>query len=421
MTRPTLIPMPQLTEQMEEATIAKWLVEPGELVSIGDELVEIETDKATMAYASDVAGHLEQLVDEGELVTVGVPIARLHDAAVPAVDGASGPPTAERATAPDSPVDVARAFAGAAPAPESRDEPARATPLARRAAAALDVGLGEVHGTGPRGRVTQNDVLRAAGQAPVETARPARAPEPIIAASQTESLERKATAERRELSTIQRTIARRMTEAKATVPHFQVSCDVVVDASLRARADLQELLGSDVKGPSLNDFIVRACALALRDHPLVNASFAGDHFDVHQSIHVGMAVASDAGLLVATITDADRRSILAIASEARRLASAVRSATATPAELTGATFTVSNLGMFGMSSIVPVINPPQAAILGVGAAREELWLRDGEVATRQVVTLTLSGDHRILNGADAARFLNDVKALLQRPLLLLAR
>jgi pyruvate dehydrogenase E2 component (dihydrolipoamide acetyltransferase) len=420
MTPPTTIPMPQLTEQMEEATIAKWLIEPGQAVAIGDELVEIETDKATMAYASELAGYLEQLVEEGESVTVGSPIARLHSIPVSAHDAPAPAPASPESHAP-IPAGPSKAPGVHPPSGQGSDDDALATPLARRAAADLGVTLSEVEGTGPRGRILQNDIRRAAGQTPAEPSRPLSAPRTPAAAPPVRAAETLTdSGERRELSTIQRTIARRMAEAKATIPHFQVSCDVTVDAALRTRAELQEQLGDGVRGPSLNDFIVRACALALRSHELVNASFAGDHFRLHQNIHVGVAVASDAGLLVATLANADRRSILAIAEETRRLASSVRAGTAAPAELTGATFTVSNLGMFGMTSIVPVINPPQAAILGVGAARDELYLHEGQATSRQVATLTLSGDHRILNGADAARFLSDVKDLIQTPLRLLA-
>lgn len=417
MTHPTTIPMPQLTEQMEEAVIAKWLIEPGAPVEIGDELVEIETDKATMAYASEFAGLLEQLVDEGATVRVGDPIAHLHHAAANAAERQTAPPAAPAATplavpdADQAPTSTPTTAAQAAAGP--------ATPLARRAAQHLGVDLAEITGSGPRGRILQGDVFRSAGRVTEQpavvtpkTAPAAAAPGPIGGGG--------SPGERRPLSTIQRTIARRMAEAKATVPHFQVSCDVDVDAAMRTRRDLQAQLGEGARGPSLNDFIVRACAVALRDHELVNASFAGDHFELHSAVHVGIAVASDAGLLVATLTDTDRRSLLSIAEESRRLASSVRDGTATPAELTGATFTVSNLGMFGMTSIVPVINPPQAAILGVGAAREELYLQDGQPLARRVASLTLSGDHRVLNGADAARFLRDVKELIEAPLLLLA-
>lgn len=409
MTNPTTIPMPRLTEQMEEAVIAKWLIEPGAAVEIGDELVEIETDKATMAYVSEVAGHLEPLVEEGETVLVGTPIANVHAAAAIADDGTPAPATAA----------AAEPAAPATPTPVSpvQTTSSAATPLARRAAEHLGVELAALDGTGPRGRILQADVLRSVGQVPRQVV---RTPSRVAAALTSRGGEPAAGGfEQRPLSTIQRTIARRMAEAKATVPHFQVSCDVAVGAALDLRRDLQAQLG-DERGPSLNDLIVRACAIALRDHELVNASFADDHFRLHSEVHVGIAVASDAGLLVATLTHTDRRSILSIAEESRRLAASVRAGAATPDELTGATFTVSNLGMFGMTSIVPVINPPQAAILGVGAARDELYLADGQPTSRKVATLTLSGDHRVLNGADAARFLSDVKQLVEAPLRLVA-
>jgi pyruvate dehydrogenase E2 component (dihydrolipoamide acetyltransferase) len=220
-----------------------------------------------------------------------------------------------------------------------------------------------------------------------------------------------------ELTRLQQVVARRMAEAKATVPEFQVQTEAAMDGVLALRAQLKAQGAAVV--PSLNDFVVKACALALRAHPLANGSYRDGHFELHPRVNVGIAVAAQDALVVATITDADTRSLGEIAAEARRLAERVRSGEITPPELSGGTFTVSNLGMYGMTAITPVINMPQAAILGVGTTRATLAREGGELVEHQLMTLTLSCDHRILYGADAARFLSAIRELLEQPLRLL--
>jgi len=411
--------MPSLSDQMEQGTIIKWLVEDGQQVTIGDELVEIETDKATMAVTAEHEGVLEIVAPEGETVAVGQLIARIGAAvAVSAEPGAAAPASAE--PAPAGPAAAERAPVPAAPeqAPVAQSNghggtATITTPLARRVAQAHDVALDSLTGTGPRGRITKQDVFRAAGiePEPEPVAAPAaaaptapRAPEPVPADARLEPATR-----------LQQVIASRMTE-QAAVPVFQVQTDVEMDAALALRAELKRL-AADEPAPSVNDLIMRACALALRNHPMVNGSYREDGFLLHDRIHVGMAVATNAGLLVATIPDTDTKSLGQIARESRALAARVRDGEVTPVELSGGTFTVSNLGMFGMTEITAVINPPQAAILGVGAARTVLAREEsGEIVDRQLVALNLSCDHRILNGADGSRFLQDVKALLETPL-----
>jgi pyruvate dehydrogenase E2 component (dihydrolipoamide acetyltransferase) len=216
---------------------------------------------------------------------------------------------------------------------------------------------------------------------------------------------------------IQQLIARRMSESRATIPDFEVETEANMDQALRMRASLKDAIDQDEDVlPSINDFVVKACAIALRRHPRVNASYTDGRFKLHRQINIGIAVATDDALVVPTVFDVDSKSLGTIARDARRLAARVRSGEITPPELSGGTFTVSNLGMFGMTAIRPVINPPQVAILGVGAIRETLARRDQEIVDRRLMTLTLSADHRILYGADAARFLADVKALLESPL-----
>jgi pyruvate dehydrogenase E2 component (dihydrolipoamide acetyltransferase) len=218
-----------------------------------------------------------------------------------------------------------------------------------------------------------------------------------------------------EPSRLQQLVARRMAEAKATIPHFQVQSEVAMDAAIALRAELKASVEGNA-APSLNDLIVKACALALRQHPAANGSYVDGGFELHGRVNIGVAVAAEDALVVPVVKDADTKSLGAIARETRRLAERVRTGEISPPELSGGTFTVSNLGMFGMTAITPVINPPQAAILGVGALRETLARADGEIVDRTVMTLTLSCDHRILYGADAAWLLADVRTLLETPL-----
>jgi pyruvate dehydrogenase E2 component (dihydrolipoamide acetyltransferase) len=405
------ITMPQLSDSMEEGTILTWLKAPGENVELGDELVEIETDKATVTYNAEVAGVLEILVVEGTSVAVGDPIARLL--ATDPASGTSGagpersepearPTTSENALGSSAVAITAAAGAavGANRANGADSEVPRrtaATPLARRAAAVHGVALDEIEGTGPLGRVTRSDVLSKAGLA---AAPPAAGPG----------------ATRREPSRLQQVIARRMAEAKATIPHFQVQTEAVVDRAIALRADLKAVAQEHDPVPSLNDIIIKAAAIALREHPLANGSYTDGGFELHDAVNIGMAVAADEALVVPTVFDAVAKSLGQIARETRALAERVRNGEITPHELSGGTFTVSNLGMFGMTAITPVINPPQAAILGVGAMRDTLARVDGEIVDRTLLTLTLSCDHRILYGADAARFLARIRDLLETPL-----
>ncbi|HUB76102.1 MAG TPA: dihydrolipoamide acetyltransferase family protein, partial [Solirubrobacteraceae bacterium] len=305
-----------------------------------------------------------------------------------------------------------------------------ATPMARRIADAHGVDLGSLTGSGPRGRVVRADVIAAAGlrdepgsaaqTAPAADAAPAvdvvqrAAPAPAPTSPSNGS---RGGGGRVRLTRLQGLIARRMAEAKATVPEFQVQTEVEMTAAVSFRAELKALASSQgVPAPSLNDLIVKASAMSLRRHPRANGSYVDDGFELHDRVNVGIAVAAEDALVVPVIHDADRRTVGQIAAESRRLAEAVRDGTVTPPELSGPTFTVSNLGMFGMTAITPVINPPQAAILGVGAVRDVLARgEDGAIVDRKLLTLTLSCDHRILYGADAAQFLAAIRAVLEAP------
>jgi pyruvate dehydrogenase E2 component (dihydrolipoamide acetyltransferase) len=308
-------------------------------------------------------------------------------------------------------------------APTAADAPL-ATPLARRVAREHDVDLSGVRGTGPRGRITRADVFVAAGVpdiAPPATRRIVDAPSvldpaPLPGPGPSPAAESNGAREIQEPTRLQQLIARRMAEAKATIPEFEVQTEVAMDEAIGLRAQLKRSFTDDDRAPSINDFVIKACAVALRHHPRVNASYENGQFVFHRRVNVGFAVARDDALIVPTVHDADTLTLGAIARQTRLLANRVRRGEITPPELSGGTFTVSNLGMFGMTAIRPVINPPQAAILGVGAMREVLARVDGEIVERTLMTLTLSSDHRILYGADAARFLAEVRAVLESPL-----
>jgi pyruvate dehydrogenase E2 component (dihydrolipoamide acetyltransferase) len=402
----TEILMPALSDSMEQGLLLQWLG------AVGDELCEIETDKATMAYQSEIAGTLHILVPEGTTVAVGDPIATI---------GAATPAKAEPVVAVTPPA-VATNGNG-----NGHVTDAAATPVARRLASVHGIALETVHGSGPRGRITKADVLGAAG---ISTPVPATPPEPAPpepAPSEPAPSEpsppptppNSAQGRVQELTRLQQVVARRMAEAKSTIPHFQVQTEVAFDAAIALRAQLKATAGQlGEPAPSLNDLIVKAAAIALRKHPHANGSYKDGRFELHDRVNVGVAVAAEGALVVPTVFDADTKALSTIAAETRALAERVRTGQITPPELSGATFTVSNLGMFGMTAITPVINPPQAAILGVGAARAVLQrdAESGEIVDRQLLTLTLSCDHRILYGADAARFLAEIKALLEAPL-----
>ncbi|HEX3691660.1 MAG TPA: dihydrolipoamide acetyltransferase family protein [Solirubrobacteraceae bacterium] len=377
----TEVRMPRLSDSMEEGTIVRWLKAAGEVVAAGESLVEIETDKATMEYEAEAAGTLEILAAEGATVALGEAIARLL---------------------PD----------GSAPGEE---RPARvlATPVARRMASELGVDLSTVTATGRRGQIMKADVEASAdgngdgnGAAPARESACESQPEPSAAEP-----------EREQLTRTQRTIARRMAQSRAVVPDIELVVDIDMGACLALRAQLAE---HHSPAPSVNDLVIKACALALRAHPRVNGSYADEAFVLHEHVNVGFAVAAPDSLLVPVVTDADRRPVTEIAAVTRELAVRARDGAVTPADVSGATFTVSNLGMFGVDRFTAIINTPQAAILAAGAAVERPVVRDRVITTAVMMTATLAADHRILYGADAARFLTDVRDRLQAPIGLLA-
>ena len=355
-----------------------------------------------MVYEADESGVLAIIVAEGKTVAIGEPIASLGP------PGAAGPAPVTAAAAPATAASPVAANGGA--------RRTSASPVARRAAAKLGVALESVSGSGPNERIFKADVVRAAERAP-QTAIAASVPaaEPRAPAAVADA---KGEVEVVDLSRLQRTIARRMAESKATAPHFTLTREVDMTEALVLRAELKR---QGAGAPSVNDLIVRACALALRAHPKVNGSYVDGHFAFHPRINIGIAVSTEDGLVVPVIQDADALSFSQLALESRALAERTRDGTITPPQLAGGTFTVSNLGMYGVDAFAGVINPPQAAILCVGATRPRPVVgEDGTVVGRELAALTLVSDHRILYGADSAAFLRDLEDLLTRPLALLA-
>ncbi len=415
------IVMPRLSDSMEEGTILSWLKKVGDEIAVGEEIVEIETDKANMAYESDLAGTLtEILAEEGATLPIGSPIARVGDS-----DEGPGAPAAGPVT---------EATPTSVPPAEGTGR-VKASPVARRIAEEKGLDLSTLSGSGPAGRIVKKDVEEAASAGGVAAGVPrgaeARlAPSTVGVAGTTgpaaatagpgpgspETAKGQVTYE--DLSKLQSTIARRMAESKATAPHFYLEAEIDMSRAVEARARLKAAAGEGEVVPSFNDMVVKACALALREHPRANGAYRDGRFELYSRVNVGVAVAARDALVVPTVFDADRKGLRQIAAESRALAQRVREGTVTPPELSGGTFTVSNLGMYGIDNFSAVINAPQAAILAVGAIKERPVVRGGEIVPAHMLGVTLACDHRILYGAPAAEFLARVRTLLEEPLAL---
>ena len=446
----TDIVMPRLSDSMEEGTILRWIKSQGDEVAVGDELVEIETDKANMVYEADAAGTLiEIMAQEGDTLPIGETIARVGEPGEAGGNGASPrgeEAREERATeAPSAPEAAPEKGEGAA-APAATETPSeappttvpsgdgrvKASPIARRIAREKGLDLAAIPGSGPGGRIVKADVERASAtkarpeQAPGAVdagAAPAAAPPAAAPAGPTPGTrERPETAKGRaetvELTKLQQTIARRMAESKATAPHFYLEAEVDMSRALEGRARLKAAAGEGEAIPSFNDMVIKACALALREHPRANGAYRDGKVEEYSRINVGVAVAAQDALIVPTVFDADLKGLRQIATETRALAQRVRDGSITPPELSGGTFTVSNLGMYGITNFAAVINPPQAAILAVGSIMERPVVREGEITTAHLMPVNLACDHRILYGSDGAEFLARVRELLEEPLAL---
>ena len=429
------VPMPRLSDTMEQGTVARWVKQEGDRVVAGDVIAEIDTDKATMeltAYEDGVL--LKILVGEGESADLGTPIALIgaEDEEVPET-AARGNGPAQTAPQEDQPGDAGAPEAGGGepapsepsepPAPEARSavgDGLRASPIARRMAAEGGLDLRELagKGSGPDGRIVKVDVERALGQergpgaAAVEPATTERAASPGQPPSAEEEII--------EATPMLRAVARRMSESKATVPHFYLDAEIDMGRALGLREELNRALADDGEKISVNDLIVRAAALALVENPKFHRSWHDGTFVLHKSAHVGIAVALDDGLIVPVLRNVEQKSVREIARESRDLAERARAGKLKQTEIEGGTFTISNLGMYGIPSFSAVVNLPEPGILAVGAAVKRAVVRDDAVLIRPIMAVTLSVDHRATSGAEGARLLGSIQRLLEQPVLLLA-
>ncbi len=420
---PIELKMPALSPTMEEGKLARWLVAVGDTVQAGDLLAEIETDKATMEVEADEDGTLSQvLVPEG---TEGVKVGEIIALMAPAgEDAPAAAETPKPKTAPPQPAPIARE--AALPADKASAPPIspvavahaagiKATPLARRIAAARGIDLGAISGSGHAGKIFKIDL----GLPPIASARPAAVPasaEAPIAYAPPPDVPHAVI----ELSSMRKTIARRLGEAKRTVPHFYLSIDCNLDPLLALRQQLNADLADVGVRLSVNDMLMKALAIALTEVPEANVQFAGDRLYLFERVDISMAVAIDGGLITPIIADAANKRLSAIAREAKDLAARAREGKLKPAEFQGGTASISNLGMFGIKEMLPVINPPQGMILGIGAGEKRPYVVNDELAVATVMTATGSFDHRAIDGATGAELMGVFKRLVEKPTAMLA-
>jgi len=433
---PIELKMPALSPTMEEGTLAKWLVKEGDEVKSGDILAEIETDKATMEFEAVDEGKIAKiLVPEGsEGVKVGAPIAILAsegedasaagtaprpDTAAPAPPKAPPAPKADvtpkAAPPPKAPVETRAAPSAAAAAPRADGERIKASPLARRLAQAQGIDLSSVQGSGPGGRVVRADIDAAVGKAPAAAA-PATVPSAAPAPAQPGEIPHEAV----KLSSMRKTIARRLTEAKQTVPHYYLTIDIQLDALLKLRSELNKGLESRGIKLSVNDLLIKALAMALIEVPQANVSFAGDQMLRYSRADISVAVAIPDGLITPIIVGADTKSVSTIAKEMADLAGRAREGKLQPHEYQGGTASISNLGMFGIKQFDAVINPPQGMIMAVGAGEKRPYVINDSLQIATVMSASGSFDHRAIDGAEGAKLMQAFKRLVENPLGMLA-
>ena len=431
---PTAITMPALSPTMTEGTLARWLVKEGDSVTAGDIIAEIETDKATMEVEAVDEGSVGQLlVPEGtEGVPVNQPIALLLEEGEDASSLASfqapvAAPTAAPAAAAPSPAEsVAPAPALASPAPASASAPSAApgerifaSPLARRMAEKAGLDLAAIHGTGPRGRIVKADIESVLSGAPVQAAQPPQAaPAEAIAPLPTTQALPIGESELIPHTNMRKVIARRLLESKQTIPHFYLTVDCEIDRLLAMRKELNDRDGADYK-ISVNDFVIRAVALALGKTHDANASWSEEGMIRYGSVDISVAVAIDAGLITPIIRNADHKGLAKISAEMKDLALRAREGKLLPEEYQGGTFSISNLGMFGVREFSAIINPPQSAILAVGAGEQRPVVKDGALSVATVMSCTLSCDHRVVDGALGAQLLGVFKSFIEDPMTML--
>ncbi len=418
------IEMPKLSDTMEEGVIAKWNVKEGDKVSSGDVIAEVETDKATMEVeVFDDGTILKIMASEGDAIPLGGLIAivgeegeDISDLVDVASDSSSGEKKEEKKEVKEDssddddfdPIlgDIEKGDSKKEePAAESSSDNGRikASPLAKKMAEEKGIELSKVQGSGPDGRIVKRDI---------ESYKPSEEKKPSAPVATFDSEESEDT----KISQMRKTIARRLSESKFTNPHFYETIDIDMEEAIRARTSLNEV--SDIK-ISFNDIVVKACAAALRRHPAVNSSWLDDVIRKHGDVNVAVAVAIEDGLMTPVIRHADKKNLRQISAETRELAGLARDKKLQPEQMEGSTFTISNLGMFGIEEFTAIINPPNACILAVGAIRDVPVVKNGAVVPGKRMKVTLSSDHRIVDGAKAAEFLNTVRQMIENPLSML--
>jgi len=458
------ITMPRLSDTMEQGTVVKWHVNAGDTVAAGDVIADIETDKATMELESFDDGTVANIaIQEGQPINVGETIVVLAEegestedaiASAGASSGSAG--SSETATAQDGGSDTGSSNTAVAEPPATNNSDTNSSgansterifvsPLARKIADENNINLATITGTGPSGRITKKDVEGAmnsqnngtATAAPAPTAQPAAqaqtsapTPAPMPMPAPLPALGATLESKTVPLNTMRTVIAKRLVESKTTIPHYQVTVSARMDALNALRAELNEQLAPQGVKLSVNDFLVRACAIAMHQHPFVNSSWVneGPSIQLHGHVNIGVAISlpeeNGGGLVVASINNADQTGLRQISAETKRLARKARDKGLSPAELSGSTFTISNLGMFGVDHFTAIVNPPNAAILAVGRAIDKPFVETNEAGEPELVigsemSMTMSSDHRIIDGAMAAAYLNTVKDLLESPASLL--
>ncbi len=402
----TNVVMPQMGYDMREGTVVRWHKQEGETVDRGEVIADIETDKATVEFEAYTGGVMGRIVAEaGVAVPVGELIAIITEPGE-SVPELAAPPANPAAGPAPTPAPVAADPEPAAPASPS-DGGVRASPIARRLARERDIDLALVAGTGPNGRITERDIENY--QAPVDAPSPASAPVATAAVPADTRID---------LSRMRQTIARVTSDSKSTAPHFYVTAEIDMGKAMSLRRDVND--ASDPENRvSVNDLMVKACALALAGHPKFNSFFRGDHLEVHGAMNIGIAIALESGLILPGVNNCESKSLLQIAAATKDLIARANSGTLRNEEYSSTTFSISNMGMFDVESFTAIIYPPHAAILAVGSVRQQPVVRDGELAVGQTMKATLSTDHRVADGAEAAQFLMEIKRVLQNPVSLL--
>ena len=410
-----LISMPKLGFDMREGTLVEWSKKVGDSVAEGEVIAVIETDKANVEVTSFKAGVLRQvLVEAGAIVPIGSPIAVIGAADEPidlAALGVKEAAPAPKREAQAAPVPAPGALALQEPV-VTKTGPVIASPVARRMADELGIDLHQVAGTGPEGRITKRDIeefvkQRSAVPEPKKAALPPIAIPSVVPIGEEYRIQ--------PLSPMRQTISRRMVESKQQAPHCYVTSEIDMEAALALRKQLNALLPEN-EAISVNDLLVKATAAALEQFPNINASFAGDEIHIHEHVNIGIAVAREVGLVTTVLKDANKKTLSQIAKEARELIARAREGRMRAEEMVGGTFNISNLGMFDVEHFIAIISPPQAAVLAIGSIRQVPVVKDGQLSVGTRMKVTISADHRVTDGAEAARFMQAFKAALEQPM-----